>query len=398
MCQLYQNNLSEYYGVLARHFIEADNFERGASYSGLAVKKANKAALSKEVFEHGQKRIFCLERMPSSESNLKRAMDARAALAMYYLNYTHAGKAFEVVSPIADVASKMKYEKLLPVIYTAIGAFQIWYEEDYPKGVQYLNEALRFYERRPKDLPFFFITWNLGWFFSWDCQFAKGNEYFEMGLKTSKAANNPLGISSTNSTLSGINYIVQGKTDLAIKTSEDSLRIAEEIGDIYAQGLAYSSCGLSRYLKGDLDQAESLLLNGLLILEIISQAIWSAWAAGWLSWFYTEKGDYEKGKLYANRAKSILIENGRFSPSMMNLFSVSLARCEVFDQKKDINLSEVIKCHQKNRLKMAEGLLARYIAEIILSLDNQHIFEAEKWIGSAIEADRKKCDPLVLGV
>ena len=389
LCQIYQNNLSEYYGVVARHFIEADNFGRGALYSGLAGKKANKAASSKEVFGHGQKRIFCLERMPTSESNLKRAMDARAALAMYYLNYTHVGEAYEVVSPIADVALQMKYEKLLPVIYTALGAYQIWYEEDHPKGVQYLNEVLRFYERMPKDLPYFFITWNLGWFFSWDCQFAKGREYFEMGLITSKAANNPLGISSTNSTLSGINYIVQGKTDLAIKTSEESLRIAEEIGDIYAQGLAYSSCGLSRYLKGDLDQAESLLLNGLLILERISQAIWSAWAAGWLSWFYTEKGDYEKGKIYAIRAKSILLENGRFSPSMMNLFSVSLARCEVFDQKKDINLSEVIKCHQNNKLKMAEGLLARYIGEIFLSLDNQHIFEAEKWIGSAIEADKK---------
>lgn len=205
----------------------------------------------------------------------------------------------------------------------------------------------------------------------------------------SKAANNTLGISSANSTLSGINYIVQGKTDLAMKTSEESLRVAEENGDIYAQGLAYSSYGLSCYLKGDFYQAESLLLKGLPIMEKMSQVIWSAWDAGWLSWFYTERGDYEKAKIYSIRARSILSENGRFSPSMINLFTVSLAWAKVLDQKGDINLSELIKCYQNNRLKMVEGLLARYIGEIFLNMDDQHISEAEKWIGNAIEADQK---------
>ena len=38
---------------------------------------------------------------------------------------------------------------------------------------------------------------------------------------------------------------------------------------------------------------------------------------------------------------------------------------------------------------MVEGLLARYIGEILLNLDDQHISEAEKWIGNAIKADQK---------
>jgi class 3 adenylate cyclase/tetratricopeptide (TPR) repeat protein len=389
MVKLFENNLSEYYGVLARHFIEAENFEQGAAYSELASKKANQAASSKEVFENAQKRIFCLERLSSSESNLKRAIDARAALAMYYINYSHIGEAYEVVAPIADMALKINYEKALPMIYTAMGAFQIWYEEDHPKGVQYLNEVLRFSERTPKGISYFLTTWNLGWFFSWDCQFAKGGEYFQRALEMSKAANNPLGISSTNSTLSGINYIVQGKIDLAFKTTEESLRVVEESGDIYAQGLAYSSYGLSCYLKGDFEQAERFLLKGLPILEKISQAIWSAWDAVWLGWLYTEKADYEKAKYYFDRGKSILLENGKFSPSLMNMFTVSLARSEVLDQRKDIHLSDLFKCYQNNRLKILEGLIARYIGEILLNIDDQNISESEKWIGKAIEADKR---------
>ena len=40
--ELYQENLDEYCGLLAGHFIEGENYEKGAEYSRLAVKKAEK--------------------------------------------------------------------------------------------------------------------------------------------------------------------------------------------------------------------------------------------------------------------------------------------------------------------------------------------------------------------
>jgi len=42
-----------------------------------------------------------------------------------------------------------------------------------------------------------------------------------------------------------------------------------------------------------------------------------------------------------------------------------------------------------NKSKTAEGRISRYIGEILLNLDSQHLFEAEKWIRKAIEADQR---------
>jgi len=220
-------------------------------------------------------------------------------------------------------------------------------------------------------------------------EFAKGVEYFDKSLEMSKAADNPLGISSVKSTVTGINYIVQAKIDLALKTSQESLRVAEKVGDVYAQGLAYSSYGLSSYLRGDFDQAESFLLKGLAVLERISQSVWSAWNASWLSWFYMERADYEKTRDYSIRARSILLDNGGFSPSLMNMFTVSCVRSEALSQKRDINVSDLIKLYEKNRLKILEGIMARYIGETFTNMDGKYSHEAESWLRKAIEADNQ---------
>jgi len=40
-------------------------------------------------------------------------------------------------------------------------------------------------------------------------------------------------------------------------------------------------------------------------------------------------------------------------------------------------------------VKAAEGWIQRYIGEILLNIDDQHISEAEQWIQKAIETDQK---------
>jgi len=42
-----------------------------------------------------------------------------------------------------------------------------------------------------------------------------------------------------------------------------------------------------------------------------------------------------------------------------------------------------------NKVKAAEGWIQRYIGEILLNIDDQHISEAEHWIRKAIEADQR---------
>jgi tetratricopeptide (TPR) repeat protein len=40
-------------------------------------------------------------------------------------------------------------------------------------------------------------------------------------------------------------------------------------------------------------------------------------------------------------------------------------------------------------VKILEGWIQRYIGEILLNIDDEHISEAEQWIQKAIEADQR---------
>ena len=108
---VYKDNIKEHYGVIAAHFIEGMNYKKGAIFSELAAKKANKAASSKEAFRHGNNRIKCLENLPTSEISDKQIIDARVALAAYYINYAHIAQAYEVVAPVVDLTTQIDYPK-----------------------------------------------------------------------------------------------------------------------------------------------------------------------------------------------------------------------------------------------------------------------------------------------
>ena len=41
----------------------------------------------------------------------------------------------------------------------------------------------------------------------------------------------------------------------------------------------------------------------------------------------------------------------------------------------------------ENKMKQCDGWMRRYIGEILLNIDDQHICEAEDWIKKAMEAD-----------
>ncbi|NQT55177.1 MAG: hypothetical protein HQ551_02990 [Desulfobacteraceae bacterium] len=54
----------------------------------------------------------------------------------------------------------MDFQKRLPRIYVALGTYSLLIDEDFSKGVQYPNEALRIFQER-KD---YFSMWSAYWF------------------------------------------------------------------------------------------------------------------------------------------------------------------------------------------------------------------------------------------
>ena len=59
------------------------------------------------------------------------------------------------------------------------------------------------------------------------------------------------------------------------------------------------------------------------------------------------------------------------------------------NKEKDVNLESLYTHSRNNKVKVFEGWFERYIGEILLNIDDQHISEAEHWIQKAIKADQR---------
>jgi len=77
----------------------------------------------------------------------------------------------------------------------------------------------------------------------------------------------------------------------------------------------------------------------------------------------------------------------KHDPALMKFNRICAARAKSMNNEKNIDLETLYRYEKDNKLKIHEGSMAKYISEILLNIDDQHMSEAEGWIKKAIEAD-----------
>jgi len=386
---LYKENIDEHYGVLAEHYIAGENYDKGAEYSRFASKKAAKTGSLNGAIAQAEKRIACLERLPQSDNVQKKIVDARTVLGLYYIQISYFIEAKEAVDPVIDLALRHGYRRRLSQIYTIIGVYENWVEEDLPEAFKHLEEALNIsQEIGDDDVSLFFANLWFGCGLSWNCEFQKGFYCLEKALNINVAANNLWGISVVKSLISYMIYYFQGKLNLSYKTSDEAIFIAEESGDIFSKAMAYINHGICCYGKGFFEKATEHLLKGVGFCERINYFNWNSLAEQVLGEICFEIGESQKSKEHYSKAIS-LMEHGGFWPSLINLNKIALARIEVMNDEKDIDLESLYEYAAANKMKSCDGMMARYISAILLNIDDRHLTEAGDWINKAIEMDKR---------
>ncbi|UCD32658.1 MAG: tetratricopeptide repeat protein [Desulfobacterales bacterium] len=393
---MYKDNIDGQYGVLAEHYILGENYEKGAEYSNLAGKKAQKAASFKEAIEFVEKEVFCLVRLTTTDANYRKIIDARARLAGYQLSLTNHVEANKAVAPIANLAEELNYQKRLPLISTTMGTYCDWVKEDYSEGFRYLSKALKISEEIKDKVSLWYANFFLGYNLSICCEFEKGLEYLKKSLDLGKLANHPIPISMAKCGISSFNYTFHGKIDLAYQTSKEAVQMAQESGDIYIKGIACSSYGWSCYCKGLLDEAVDLFLQSLSYCEKTSQLGWGAWTSGILGHVYFDMGKFKKAQECYEKGISTLERTGIY-PSWANMWKVSLARSKLLNNDQNIKLSEIFQYYDNINFKAFQGWAAKHVGEVLLNIYDQHTSEAEDWVKKAIEADKRNCTMWSLG-
>jgi len=221
-----------------------------------------------------------------------------------------------------------------------------------------------------------------------NCEFERSAYYFERALDINVAAKSLWGIAAIKSNLAYFTHWYHGKIDLAFRTSNEGLQIAEESGDIYSKTMAYVLHGNCCYGKGLLEEGEKHLLKGLELCERIAFFAFVGVAQFYLGEVYFEMGDFQRSKEHYERVDWAYGRN-RLFPSWVRWGKVGSARAKVMNHEKNIDLESLYAHARDNKIRAAEGLMEKYIAEIFLNIDDQHRSEAEHWIQNAIEADQR---------
>ena len=313
-------------------------------------------------------------------------MDARTVLGFYLgqLNYYYEAK--EAINPIIDLAIKQDYKKRLCQIKTLQGAYHSFVEENFPAGFQDFEEALKISQEVKDLLSSSYANHWLGMALGLNCEFERATRYMQRAVNISIAGNSLWGTAITKGNLSYFCYFLSGKIKMGFQTTAEALDAAEESGDIMSKGYVCSSHGIFWYARGLFQEAEKYLLKGIEFCERINEIGWSASAHLFLGKTYFEMGDFSKSKKHCERG-SQLWEHNRVFPSLVSFAKVASERSKVMNNEKDVDLETLSVHSRNNKMKMKEGWVSRFIAEILLNIDDQHMSEAEKWIQEAIEAD-----------
>jgi len=386
--EMYKDNLDENYGVLAEHYIAGENYQKGAEYCRQVERKSVVTGSFNDAIAYGGKRVTCLDRLPQTEEMERRIIDARVSLGLYYSQINRHVEAKEAVGPIVELALEHNYKRRISQIYTILGTYSYLVEENFPRAFKYLEDALTIAEELNDVLSVAMASYWLGWALTLDCEYEKASYCLDKALNINIAAGALWGIAIFKSVMSVFLYAYQGNIDLGYRTSEEALRIAEESGDPYSKATAYTSHGCCCYYKGFPDEAEQHLAKACEFCERVNWFSWHAMANLYLGLVYSDRRGYRKAQDYYSKA-ICLLEGTSFTPSFLDFGKMSLARAKVMNNEKDINLNQIFRHNQDNRLKVNQGWMPRYIGEILLNIDDQHMSEAEDWVKKAIEADER---------
>ena len=281
-----------HYGVLSGHCLAAENYEKGAEYSRLEAKRYQKAGFYKDAIEYAKKSITCLEQFPQTEANQKKVIDARTTLANSYTYMNYHSHAKEAVEPILDLALALNYRKGLSAIYTAIGLHYLWVEEDSHKGLALIDQAMAI----AKEVADYHALWTALYisapFLFMISEFNEAHNRLKQCLDFSLMAKNPMGIAYSKGNIS-MCYQCEGKMNPAHEFAQETLQLAQETGDAWVNGMAYSAYGAACYQKGLFDEAKTHLMEFTASYEKSAPIAWMLWAYGHLGSLHLDLREYD---------------------------------------------------------------------------------------------------------
>ncbi len=319
---------------------------------------------------YAEKRIACLEKLPTNDELFKKIIDARTVLGLYLSQMGNLCKAKEAIDPIRESAAQKGYSRRLSQINTVIGGFEYVVEEDYPRALEHLTRALVLAEEVGDIVSMVLASYHSAQALAYDCQFREAFSHIEKALTINTTFNNLWGMAVMKGTQSLFQYF-HGQVELSHRTGHEALVLAEQSGDIYSKIFAHTYHGISCYGRGAFRGAVENLSKGVVLGKSINQIAILCLARFTLSEVYLETGNYEAAKNHC-RESCELMDSMRLLPSWTNVARMALEKAQALSGEKIADFARIRGYVRDNKMKLSEGWTRRYLGEILLIIDDQH--------------------------
>jgi tetratricopeptide (TPR) repeat protein len=385
---LWSDNIESYYGVLANHFIDGGDYEKGAGYAKLASKNMQRSGSYNEAIHYALMNVSCLEKFPKSEMIQLKIAQARTILGILLIGMNHFKRAEEIVSPIAEIALKSPDQKVKALILTVLGSCEYVLKENFPKAFNQLKKALKICMERKDIGTTAEVSYWLGCAHYLNCDFEKAEINVGRSVEITKAAKRLFAESTYKALLSHLAYYYQGKIQLAYELSKEAINIADDSGDIMSKAFSYSAHGISCFGKGLFEEALEFLFTGREFSMKLDQYWWKPCSNLFLGEVYYEIGEYQKAIDHYEEAATLFSFYGNW-PAFIIVSKIGLIRAQIIYDKEDFSIETLHSYLSIPKAKLVEGWTRRYISEILMEIDRERISEAKDWIKEAITADRR---------
>jgi tetratricopeptide (TPR) repeat protein len=382
--ELLGEDLNESHGILCEHFLSSENYDKAARYAGLAGRRAEKEASFTAAIDYSRTRISCLEKLSRDRQPIEEIIDARTTLGLYITQIGQFAKAKEAIDPIVKLVLKGQYDRKRPQVLILLGIYRLWVEGDVDGAIGGLEEALSLATERNHGAAVFFAHYWLSVAFWVNCDFERAIHHIEKALEINLAAKSLWGVVAMKSQLAWI-HLTEGNVGVAHEVSLDAVRLADEIGDIWAKSWALDSHGCSLRRKGSLDQAIEHLSKGAEYAEKAGMFANFHTSCQELGFVFRETGRHAVAKEYFIKSMNVGEDNAHKNIPFIML---TLEKWRNREVPVDTDILAGDLSNREGR-KFIQGALKREVGNTLLSLGNDHRAEAQNWFQNAIETDRR---------
>jgi tetratricopeptide (TPR) repeat protein len=303
------------------------------------------------------------------------------------LSMNYMAEAKEVIDPAIGPAREMGDESINSRIYTIMGMYKCYVEEELEEAICYLEKAMTISAESNDIASMHNVRPFLALAQLWSGQFEKSNIHYVKSINSLRENQILWRLSTVISNLS-TSYLLNGRLTLACQTSEEAIRIAEESGDMFSKALAFMVYGNCRFYRGFHEDAEAFFRKTIELCETMNHVSFAAQCHLVLGELYFDRGEYQRATdHYA--ASIYYFKQGRILPSQGRLATVGLHKSKAMKDKNELDIESISDYPGKNKLVNLEGWTLRYLGEVYLIDNDQNMAKAEACISKAIEADEQ---------